>query len=345
MAEGSLSQDEIDALLQGLSAPAAPSAAPAAGGGIPGFDQRMARAVGRAASVLSTLFSRKLEFSPAGGARVGPAALWRETPGGLSTVFQAEFTGAVTGPVVIAMAQRQAAAIADLMMGGDASNPPAELDEIYASAVREAMSQGFSAIANALSEELGGAVSVTPPEMRSLDLSSDTNLPLGNVAEIAVLPLKAMIEGAGDGPVAVGLSSAAARTVAGSTAAAPPSRVSAAPAPAHAAPVAAPVTYQPVQFSPLAPSQVPAMPKNIELLLDVPMQMTVELGRTSMFVKDILDLGTGSIIELDKLAGEPVDLLVNGKLVARGEVVVIDENFGVRVTDVISPMERIRSIQ
>ena len=79
--------------------------------------------------------------------------------------------------------------------------------------------------------------------------------------------------------------------------------------------------------------------------MDVSMQLTVELGRTKMLIKDILGMGEGTIVELDKLAGEPVDLLVNGKLIAKGEVVVIDENFGVRVTDIISPMERISNIE
>ena len=82
---------------------------------------------------------------------------------------------------------------------------------------------------------------------------------------------------------------------------------------------------------------------NIGLLMDVTMNMTVELGRATMTIRDILGLGEGSIIELQKLAGEPVDLLVNGKLIAKGEVVVIDENFGVRVTDIINPMDRLRN--
>ena len=84
--------------------------------------------------------------------------------------------------------------------------------------------------------------------------------------------------------------------------------------------------------------------QNYELLLDVQMVLTVELGRTSKYIKDILNLGEGSIIELDKLAGDPVDLLVNGKLIAKGEVVVIDENFGVRVTNIIGPAERLATI-
>ena len=80
---------------------------------------------------------------------------------------------------------------------------------------------------------------------------------------------------------------------------------------------------------------------NIGLLMDVYMEMTVELGRTKKLIREILGMGEGTIIELDKLAGEPVDILVNHKLIAKGEVVVIDENFGVRVTEIVSPMERV----
>lgn len=102
------------------------------------------------------------------------------------------------------------------------------------------------------------------------------------------------------------------------------------------------VNVNPVNYPSLAPSGMKGqMPTNIDILLDVQMVLTVELGRTKKYVKDILSLGEGSIIELDKLAGEPVDLLVNGKLIAKGEVVVIDENFGVRVTDIVGPAERL----
>lgn len=80
---------------------------------------------------------------------------------------------------------------------------------------------------------------------------------------------------------------------------------------------------------------------NMSLLLDVPMRLTVELGRTTRSIKDVLELNVGSVLELDKLSGEPVDLLVNGKVIARAEVVVIDENFGVRVTEIVIPKEKL----
>ena len=83
---------------------------------------------------------------------------------------------------------------------------------------------------------------------------------------------------------------------------------------------------------------------NLDLILDIPLTVTVELGRSKMLINDLLQLGQGSVIELTKLAGEPLEVLVNQKLVARGEVVVVNEKFGVRLTDIVSPMERVQSL-
>lgn len=105
------------------------------------------------------------------------------------------------------------------------------------------------------------------------------------------------------------------------------------------------VMVQPAQFAPLGNSKLSKETSNIGLILDVPLQVTVELGNTRMKIKEILELGVGSIVELDKLAGDPVDIYVNGKLIAKGEVVVIDENFGIKVTDIISPIERVNTLQ
>jgi flagellar motor switch protein FliN/FliY len=106
------------------------------------------------------------------------------------------------------------------------------------------------------------------------------------------------------------------------------------------------VNVQPVQFANFSNGPyVPQDATNLNLLLDIPLKVTVELGRTQKQIKDILELSQGSIIELDKLAGEPVDILVNNKLIAKGEVVVIDENFGVRVTDIVSQWDRIQKLQ
>jgi len=85
--------------------------------------------------------------------------------------------------------------------------------------------------------------------------------------------------------------------------------------------------------------------KNLDFLLDIPLQVTVELGRTKMQVNDLLQLGQGSVIDLNKLAGEPMEVLVNDKLMARGEVVVVNEKFGIRLTDIVSPTERVEYLK
>jgi flagellar motor switch protein FliN/FliY len=109
---------------------------------------------------------------------------------------------------------------------------------------------------------------------------------------------------------------------------------------------AQPVNVQQAQFASFDPNVISqSEARNLNMLLDIPLQVTVELGRTKRSVKEILELSSGSIIELDKLAGEPVDILVNSRLIAKGEVVVIDENFGVRITDVLSQAERLNNLR
>ena len=85
--------------------------------------------------------------------------------------------------------------------------------------------------------------------------------------------------------------------------------------------------------------------QNLDFILDIALKVSVELGRTQIIVKDLLQLGQGPVLELDKLAGEPLEILVNGKLVAKGEVVVVNEKFGIRLTDIISPIERIETLK
>ncbi len=102
---------------------------------------------------------------------------------------------------------------------------------------------------------------------------------------------------------------------------------------------------RPAQFPQFAEAGSQQSPSNLDLILDVNLKVSVQLGRTQMSIREVLDLGPGFVIELDKLAGEPVDILVNDKPIARGEVVVVDENFGVRVVDIISPQKRIASLR
>ena len=104
-------------------------------------------------------------------------------------------------------------------------------------------------------------------------------------------------------------------------------------------------TAQPADiFQPLAPGAAGSGKQDLDLILDIPVQLSVELGRTKIPIKTILQLAQGSVIELDALAGEPMDVLVNGCLIAQGEVVVVNDKFGVRLTDIVTPSERMRRL-
>jgi flagellar motor switch protein FliN/FliY len=103
-------------------------------------------------------------------------------------------------------------------------------------------------------------------------------------------------------------------------------------------------TKKSAEFSELKKSNIVTDSKNIDFILDIPLEVTVELGRTTMPIYDLLQLGQGSIVELNKLAGEPLEILVNQKLIAKGEVVVVNGKFGIRLTDIISPRERVENL-
>ena len=102
---------------------------------------------------------------------------------------------------------------------------------------------------------------------------------------------------------------------------------------------------QPASFPPVQNAETGGAPKNIDFILDIPMSVTVYVGSTKMAIRDLLQLAQGSVIELDKLAGEPMEVMVNNKLVARGEVVVVNEKFGIRLTDVVSAAERVQQLR
>jgi flagellar motor switch protein FliN len=102
---------------------------------------------------------------------------------------------------------------------------------------------------------------------------------------------------------------------------------------------------QEINFEELNENKSSGPTRDLEFLLDIPLLVSVELGRTKMLINDLLQLGQGSVVELEKLAGEPLEIYVNSRLIARGEVVVVNEKFGVRLTDIVSPSERVRQLR
>ena len=243
------------------------------------------------------------------------------------------------------------------------------------------MNQMMGSVATSLSSMFNKKVDITPPVVTLVDFGTEEVVSklLDKVDPIIQASFRMEVDGLIDSEIMQLLPLDVAKDMVDSlmnqqpdvdneeeavAAAAAPPPPAAAPAPAAPAPAAAaaPANYgygappmqphvasnvpvQSAQFTPLNTVPVQVNDANIGLILDVPLQVNVELGRTKKSIKDILDLTKGSIVELDKLAGEPVDIMVNGKYLAKGEVVVIDENFGVRITEIVSPLERAARLQ
>jgi flagellar motor switch protein FliN/FliY len=264
----------------------------------------------------------------------------------------ADFTEGAPGHHSYILAEGPARQVAALMMAQEEG----DLTEMALSALTEGFSQMSGASVTAIGDKTGLSLSTVDVHASLFESPGDATLPEGDFIRI-----RYNIQTDGESSFLDELldEHAAAALCRGGGMEQPQAQAagsSAAPSAADfqpglqqqdifAAPAGGGIGVQPVQFAPLTQAEQPGMTGNIGLLMDVSMQLTVELGRTKMLIKDILGMGEGTIVELDKLAGEPVDLLVNGKLIAKGEVVVIDENFGVRVTDIISPMERISSLE
>ncbi len=185
-------------------------------------------------------------------------------------------------------------------------------------------------------DEGEGAEAESPAEASSADASDDSSGMSDAEEMAAVIAEEAAAKAAEEAAAKAAAENAAAEAIAAEAAAS---------AAASAAPPSDPgPDIRPVQFSQVEDETEAGEGASLELLMDIRLPVSVELGRTQSFVRDILEYGPGSIIELDKLAGDPVDLYVNGKMVAQGEVVVIDEHFGVRVTSLLSPQDRVRSL-
>ena len=337
-------------------------------------------------------------------------------------MVEVTYTVGINGSNILAIQSSDAAIIADLMMGGDGTNPDPNLNEIQMSAVGESMNQMMGAVATSLSTMFSKKIDISPPIVTFIDLGKDDIVTemAKSTEKIACISFRMEVEGLIDSeimqilplPVAKELVSALmGGAMGGEPAPEPATPPPPAPEPVQAAPPPPPPQQQaapqpppqqyapppqqqyapppqqqyapppqqqyapppqgyppqgyapppgygypqsnivsnmpvaPAQFTPLSMEPVQVNDANIGLILDVPLQITVELGRTKKSIKEILELSNGSIVELDKLAGEPVEIQVNGHYLAKGEVVVIDENFGVRITEIASPAERAKKLK
>ena len=354
MSDGALSQDEIEALLKGADeAFGGDSKASSNGGGNVDkqlFNEAAKMIAENQAFSLSSISTKSVSITNI-TTTVGDVNNLHQMLSGKMIEAKVGYTGSITGNVYYFMGENEALIVASLMMG----QKEAALNDMVAQVLKEAFSQMVGVSDSALSSRFGGSFTNSPIETSILEDAFSINIP----GPLAIVSGSLSIEGeVENAPYVFALELPLLQSLlssASSSSQAPASNAAASNtnnAASGGNPMAGLVDNQAfdsgpqlgvqhAEFNSLMPASDVQGTGNIGLLMDVTMNMTVELGRATMTIRDILGLGEGSIIELQKLAGEPVDLLVNGKLIAKGEVVVIDENFGVRVTDIINPMDRL----
>ena len=405
--EGILSQEEIDALLGGGSDPE------------PEVEEHIVKtikltkkeedaigemgniSIGSSSTALSTLLMREVSITTPKVEVLTFADLKKDLKGGEKVLIKIEYKSGFSGLNILLLKKEDAVVIGDLMMGNEGTNPPAELDDLYLSAVGESMNQMMGSSATALAGMFSKDIDINPPEVaiedieklkRQTDFFQENKEFIGvkfkleikdlintNIYQIMSYDFSKMIvkemfalsgeeEASQQTPNMGQHEQPMQQPMYQQPMQQPMYQQPMYQQPMYQQPMQQPmyqqpmqqpsmmgnynmyqqqqqVNIQPAQFSNFGTPNYQNLPTNIDLIMDVPLEVTVELGRTKMQIKDILDLGTGSIVELDKLAGEPVDVLVNGKLIAKGEVVVIDESFGIRITDIVSQMERLTKVQ
>ncbi|MGC9772450.1 flagellar motor switch phosphatase FliY [Fervidobacterium islandicum] len=366
IADDFLSQEELDALLKQVVQDE----------GLSDIEKSMVGEVGNiilgaGATALSNILGRKVEISTP-EVEVMTLKELRNSVSGEKVCVTIHFEGEIEGLNAMVLEKQLASEIADIMMGGLGKPESYELDEFKLSAVAEAMNQMMGSAATSLSEMIKKPVSITPPtaEILNFDDPSVKFPPIGNDEDrVAKATFTMTIEELQPAKFFLAMpipfvkklyelifGSQEVEQKQTATATSQSSQVSASKSTATYVPPAPrreekqAVAARPVQFEDFGKAQQPSerpqvLDERLQLLFDVPLNVTVELGRTKLTLKEVMELGIGSLIELDKLTGEPVDIYVNNKLIARGEVVVIDENFGVRITEIVNPKERLYTLK
>lgn len=296
-------------------------------------------------------------------------------------ILDVEYVSGITGRNLLIMQTIDAAVISNLMMGGDGKVSTSELSELEVSAVQEAMNQMIGSAATSMATMFDREVNISPPKSKiwkEINENISDNIP-ENEAIVKIcfdLTIEGLLQSnmmqilpieTAKKIVAIMMGEESSEREEATVNMKVDNNVSfkdneaekdiddygyseAAITANYKEDIEHSIKEKSIEvhdasFEPLSQGKVGESHRNIDLILDVPLDVSVVLGRTKKSIKDILNLSTGSLIELDKLAEEPVEILVNGKKIAYGEVVVVDENFGVRITSIVSGVERIKSLR
>ena len=333
--------------------------------------------MGTAATTLFTLLGQKVMITTPQVSVTRWDELAQAHKGMAYVAVNIEYTEGLKGANLLILKEKDVKVIADLMMGSDGTEVEGELSELHLSAISEAMNQMIGSSATSMSAMFNKRIDISPPTAFKIDFLNKT--PMVSFAEdqkivkvafrmvvgdlidsemMQLLPLEFAKE------LAKNLLTVDTADLAVQKVYEPSETSKASTTEKKVEPVSQnykerrssgmqqndryeyqppkePVNVQYAQFESFDEGVKAAERENINLIMDVPLEITVELGRTERLIREILEFVPGSIVELDKLAGEPIDILVNGKVIAKGEVVVIDESFGVRITDIVSPSKRL----
>ncbi len=345
MTAEALSQNEIDALLRGETPPPPPPAiTPEEEDTIKEYSHTVSNA---SQDVLSTLLGESANTTVGDFSETDSNSVADEISGDM-VVAELNYKGMVQGKSLVIMSEENAMQLAAQMTGGGAGSEFGDLEE---SAFSEAIQSVFSSANTSMAQKFGGEIQLEPPEIITRPANLGDLMP--ESAERSILLTYNMQSGAVNGPIYQVIPRNLLNSIINASSAGPSAPKDGL---GDRAPIQAktpPIMAAPAQFSPMTGQSMdmqsavaPSVDiSNLELILDISLEVTVELGRTHRKIRDVLELGPGSVIELNRLANEPVDILVNDKLFAKGEVVVIDENFGVRITDILTIEERIEAIK
>lgn len=313
--------------------------------------------MGSAATTLSAILGKKIDITTP-TVNVTTLSEVKEKYADTYFILTVNYKSGLEGTNMFILQTHDVGIIVDLMMGGEGTNPTEELGDIHLSAVSEAMNQMMGTSSTSVAQLINKRIEIFSPTFKITTI--DDNIFEFDAEEAVLISFQLYIEGLVDSQMLQILPIPFAKKIVEEILQGNMSSSDGKEESAKAenvtiheknevkkqAVVPNSVEIAPAQFTAFGEeSSVKTDLPNLDLIMDIGLQLSVELGRTKKRIKDILELTNGSIIELDKLAGEPVDILVNGKPLAHGEVVIIDENFGVRVTGIISPEERVRSLK
>lgn len=316
--------------------------------------------MGSAATALSTLVNRKVRITVPKVYLSTPEEITESHPVPCIVVNVGYIVG-LEGANLLVIQERDALIIGNLMMGEDGTDLPPEIDDLYLSAVTEAMNMMMGSASTAMSELFNRTIDISPPTTARRDLALDplTEGVLPNDEEAVIIAFRMEIGDLVDSTILqvikIDFAKDMVKSLMPPEAEQPQPEIEVAeetPAVADAPDL----RQQPIQAPIPPPTQTPIAAKtpepvydlgniNIDLIRDIPVQVRAILGRTKMAIDNILRLGPGHIMELESLHGEPIELFANETLIARGEVVVVGEQFGVRITEIATPQDRIVSIR